>query len=137
MGVMVERVREALAGWSAVTVNLSRILYHPEAIVLGIEPGGALDGLREGVRVATEGALGEGLVRDSRPWTPHVTLAYGTAAQTAAPVIAALGRRLPGCEVTVRAVTLVEQRGPERDWDWHPLATVDAIDSPAPTPRDT
>nr|WP_237536097.1 2'-5' RNA ligase family protein [Streptomyces sp. SID3343] len=127
VGAMVERAREALKGWSAVTVNLGRVLYHPEAIVLAVEPDGGLDGLREGVQGATAEVLGKDFAQEGDLWSPHVTLAYSTAVQPAAPVIATLGRRLPGCEVTIRAVTLIDQRGPERDWDWHPLATVNAV----------
>lgn len=122
IAAMVERAREGLAEWPPVTVNLGRILYHPEAVMLGIEPPDALDALREVIRGATKVARDEGFA-DS-PWTPHMTLAYSVAAQSAEPVIAALGRRLPAREITIRAVTLVEQWGPERDWDWRPLVEV-------------
>ena len=38
---------------------------------------------------------------------------------SAAPVIAALGKTLPPCEVTIDTLSLVVQGGPEPAWDWH------------------
>jgi len=52
-----------------------------------------------------------------------MTLCYSTSRQPAEPIISALGHELPGCEVQIRAVSLVIQRGPERQWDWYPVAT--------------
>jgi hypothetical protein len=40
------------------------------------------------------------------------------------PLIAALGRSLPERKVQISTVSLVNQRGPERSWDWHPEATI-------------
>jgi 2'-5' RNA ligase len=52
-------------------------------------------------------------------WVPHMTLCYSTASQPADPIIASLGRELPNVDVLVDAVTLVNQRGAERSWDWN------------------
>jgi hypothetical protein len=54
-------------------------------------------------------------------WMPHVTVAYSTAVQSAGPIIAALGRELPECKITV---SLIAQQGAERQWDWHQVAEV-------------
>jgi hypothetical protein len=35
-----------------------------------------------------------------------------------APIAVALGRDVPRCDITVRAVSLVIQWGPERLWNW-------------------
>jgi hypothetical protein len=40
------------------------------------------------------------------------------------PIIAALGRSLPERKIQIRTVSLVNQRGPERSWDWRPEATI-------------
>jgi hypothetical protein len=49
--------------------------------------------------------------------------ALTTPRQPAEPIVSALGHELPGCEVQISAVSLVIQRGPERHWDWDPMAT--------------
>jgi hypothetical protein len=64
-------------------------------------------------------------------WMPHMTLCYSTSQQPAAPVIAALGRELPGCEVTLDKLSLVIQRGPELLWDWRSLGTADLLGGPS------
>jgi hypothetical protein len=46
-----------------------------------------------------------------------------TGKQPMAPIAVALGREIPGCDITVRAVSLVIQRGPERLWNWQPVGT--------------
>ncbi len=40
------------------------------------------------------------------------------------PIVAALGREVPGCDTTVDAVKLVIQWGPERRWNWEPIGYV-------------
>jgi 2'-5' RNA ligase len=46
-------------------------------------------------------------------WVPHVTLAYSTSAQPAAPIIATLGRKLPAHGISVDRVDLIVQEGAE------------------------
>src|ERR1017187_4846086 len=106
-----------------IVVTLGRILYHPEAIMLGVRPEVALNPIHDAVRAATRETIGMdgGVTGGSTLWTPHMTVCYSTAQQQAAPIIAALGDELPGSEVTVSAVSLVIQRGAERLWDWHPV----------------
>ena len=58
------------------------------------------------------------------PGPPHITVAYSTARQPAKPIIRALGGSLPERQVQLREVSLVNQRGLERDWDWNIEATV-------------
>jgi len=78
----------------------------------------------DAVRAATRLATGREGVVEHLPWTPHVTLAYSTSVQPAGPIIAALGRELPGCEATIDRVSLVSQVGPERLWNWRRVAEV-------------
>jgi hypothetical protein len=56
---------------------------------------------------------------DVSAWIPHLTLCYSTSEQPAAPIIAALGKTMPPCEVTIDTLSLVVQNGPEPLWDWH------------------
>ena len=53
-----------------------------------------------------------------------MTLCYSVSQQPAAPVIAALGKTLPGREVTIDKLSLVIQRGPALSWDWRPTGTI-------------
>jgi hypothetical protein len=53
-----------------------------------------------------------------------VTLCYSTSHQPAAPIIAALGKSLPPCEVTIDTLTLVIQHGPPLSWNWRPVGTI-------------
>ncbi|WP_184888302.1 2'-5' RNA ligase family protein [Actinomadura livida] len=106
-------------------VTLGPVLYHPEAIMLGVEPSDALDPALEAARYATKGVIGREGNTTSGPgtWVPHMTLCYSTAQQSASSLINALGHELPICEITVTKLTLVVQWGPERKWNWQPIGT--------------
>lgn len=111
-----------LAKIPPIKVTLDRLLYHPEAIALAVRPTEHLDQVREAVQTATLKVTGrEGHTEGPSRWTPHATLVYSEAEQPAEPLISALGRELPSCSITIEAITLVDQRGPERQWDWHPV----------------
>jgi|GEM_PF-1450606 len=122
---MAAAARSLLAGTAPITVTFGKILYHPEAIMLAAAPGDALAPVREAAQAATREVTGtDGQAAHAAPWTPHVTVCYSTSRQPAAPVIEALGRYLPPAEARISEVSLVIQRGPERLWDWQPVATV-------------
>ncbi|MER5647897.1 2'-5' RNA ligase family protein [Streptosporangium sp. NPDC002524] len=124
MDVMVREAAKLLARISPITVTLGRVLYHPEAIVLEARPAERLLPMLEAVRAATYAATGQDGVLAHEPWTPHVTVAYSSANGPSAPIITALGRRLPDREVTIGGISLVVQDGPETSWDWRPVAEV-------------
>lgn len=115
---MAGRARQLLARVPPAACTVGQVLYHPEAVALGVSPAGALDAVAQAIRQAapSSAALSTGV------WIPHITLAYSTRDQPAGPIIAALGRELPACPVTIDRVHLVAQHGPERDWNWQPVA---------------
>jgi 2'-5' RNA ligase len=114
-----------LADLPAPTVTVGKIVYHPEAIMLAAQPAEALLPVLEAVREATQAVTGNpGRAGSKLPWTPHITIAYSTARQPADAIIAALGRSLSERKIQISAVSVVNQRGPERSWDWHPEATI-------------
>jgi 2'-5' RNA ligase len=121
---MTNHARRLLSRISPITITLSEILYHPEAIALKLEPDGALDSIRTAVRHAIRSAKDRDEPTEHRQWIPHVTLAYSTTVQQAGPIIAALGRNLPACEAGINSVSLIAQEGAERLWNWHRLARV-------------
>jgi 2'-5' RNA ligase len=123
---MLEVTSRSLAHVAPIRVTLGRVLYHPEAIMLGVQPDGALDPVFHATRTATQEILGQEGMTTSGPgaWVPHMTLCYSTAQQPARPLIDAVGLRVPDCCITINTVTLVTQWGPERDWRWEPFDKV-------------
>ena len=114
-----------LADVAPVAVTLGKILYHPEAIMLAARPADALLPVVEAARQATRDITGtEGRAGNKLPWTPHATICYSEARQPAQPIISALGLTLPERRIQVSTISLVHQHGPERRWDWTPVATV-------------
>jgi 2'-5' RNA ligase len=123
---VLDEAKRALIRAQPINIALGKILYHPEAIMLGVDPQRALDPILDGVRAGTRHATGEGgaINGSFSSWTPHITLAYSTTDQPAAPIIDTLGRGLPNCTVLIDAVSLVIQWGPERLWNWETLGTI-------------
>lgn len=123
---ILDEAKRSLAGVQPIQVTLGHVLYHPEAVMLGVHPQRALDPVLNGVRSGTRHAIGEeGAINGAfSSWTPHITIAYSTADRPAAPIIDALGRELPNCSILIDAVSLVIQWGPERLWNWETLETV-------------
>jgi hypothetical protein len=115
-----------LTGTGSIPVELNRILYHPEAIVLAADPAETLRPIHEAARKATQAVTGHsGATERSSPrWTPHVTLCYSTSTQPAGPIIAALGKQLPECRVLIDTLSLVIQLGAEWLWNWSPVGTI-------------
>jgi 2'-5' RNA ligase len=119
-----------LAGVAPIPVTLGRIIYHPEAIVLAVEPVGALTPVLDAVIAATRAAGCEGRP-GTDPWRPHITVAYSHATGPASPFIAALGDRLPEVVIDISSVSLVAQTQIGRSWQWRPVAEVSLAGSPA------
>jgi len=136
---MLSRAQKALSQVQPVSVALSRVLYHPEAIMLGFTPECVLDPIHEAVRQATLAVTGvAGGVTGPARWTPHVTIAYSTGRQPMAPIVAALGRKVAGSRIAVSGVSLVIQWGAERLWDWQVVGTATlgaSSDAGRPGPR--
>ena len=114
---MTELAQDLLADVTPITVGLGRVLYHPRAIMLAVEPRDALMPVLTACREATRQATGQAGRLHTDPWIPHVTLAYGNSVHPAQPAIEALGRELPGREVTITSVSLTTQ-APEQQWTW-------------------
>jgi 2'-5' RNA ligase len=127
--LMAAEAHRLLASTAPIPVSLGRVLYHPEAVALAVEPFGALGPVLDAVRTATRSAGGEGHT-DTDPWFPHISIAYSNRSGFAAPIIAALGRRLPEVEVTIRSVSLVAQTQVGRTWQWRSVAEVPLAGQP-------
>jgi 2'-5' RNA ligase len=123
INAMITQVGQQLAEISPVALTLGRVLYHPEAITLGVDPPDALDQVALVIQNATTCALAWPREATTGSWLPHITVAYGTQEQPAAPIISALGRDLPRCSITVDTIHLITQHGSERSWNWQTAAT--------------
>jgi 2'-5' RNA ligase len=130
---MLATARSCLAGTGPITIELGRVFYHPEAIVLMANPAEALQPIREAAQRATRAVTGHSGSngRSSPQWAPHVTLCYSTSVQPAQPIIAALGGSLPSCQISVDALSLVVQQGAEWLWNW---TLVGAVALPGSSP---
>jgi 2'-5' RNA ligase len=126
MDEMIARARLELASSAPAPITLGRVIYHPEGIVLAVSPADALIPIFDAARAATLEVTGNpGVTSTPGPsWVPHVTLCYSTSQQPAAPVIAALGKMLPTCEVTIDKLSLVVQQGPALSWNWRRVGAV-------------
>jgi 2'-5' RNA ligase len=124
IGLMVSEATQLLRDMAPITVTIGRVLYHSEAVMVAARPAGTLVPLLKSVQAATRSAIGRDGILPHEPWTPHVTIAYSSKVQPAAPIIAALGRELPERMVTIRGVSLVNQDGPEYLWNWEPIVYV-------------
>jgi 2'-5' RNA ligase len=120
---MVDTARNLLGDTPPVEVSLGRVYYHPEAVVLLVDPPGALDPVLSAVSISARDADCEART-DTDPWVPHISVAYSNGSFPAAPVIAALGSRLPETEIAISSVTLVAQTQVGRSWQWQPVADV-------------
>jgi 2'-5' RNA ligase len=121
--VMTATALSTLADVAPIEVTLGRVFYHPEAVVLAVEPLGALTPVLAAVQTATTEAGLAGHT-DTEPWLPHISLAYSNGPGPAGPIIAALGTRLPATQVTISSVSLVAQTQVGHSWQWRPVAEI-------------
>jgi 2'-5' RNA ligase len=120
---MVATAKQLLAPTEPIAVSLGRVFYHPEAITLLVEPASSLEPVLSAVQVAAREAGCDGHA-GTDPWRPHISIAYSNGSGPAAPVIEALGLRVPPTEITIRSVSLVAQAQVGHSWQWQPVAEV-------------
>lgn len=122
---MVSEAQRLLGDMAPIPVNIGKVFYHPEAIVLRVEPADALRPILNAAKSATLRSVGHaGTGGDIYPsWVPHMTISYSTADQPVEPILSALGRSVQERQVLIDSLTLVIQWGQERLWDWEPVGT--------------
>lgn len=130
---MLDQSSHSLAEVAPIKISLGRVLYHPEAIMLGVHPEKALHPVLNAARTATQTVLGRDgtTTSGSGSWIPHMTFCYSAANRSAKPLIDTVGHNVPECEVIIRSLTLVIQWGPEREWNWQPVGTA-YLGAPSP-----
>ena len=131
MYAMLKQARESVLHIPPAQVEIGRIIYHPEAIMLAVTPRRVLQPVLEAVQTATRTVTGtEGFVNGGTTmgWTPHITVCYSTARQPAEPVITALGKSIGTRDIIVDTFSLVVQWGSERLWDWELVGTISLME---------
>lgn len=123
---LLTRAQETVNGIQPVPVTTRQVLYHPEAIMLAIEPVDQLRSVARSVAKATQEVVGpqRGALEQIGSWVPHVTVAYSTAAQDPAPIVNAVGTSVRSRTALIERISLVNQWGPERDWDWEVVGEI-------------
>jgi 2'-5' RNA ligase len=119
--VMTEQARARLAPVAPIPILLRHVVYDPEAVVLVVEPFGVLDPVLAALRSAAV-AAGIQAEADEDVWLPHISIAYSNRTAPAAPVIDALGTRLPDTKVRISSASLVAQTQVGHSWQWRHLA---------------
>jgi 2'-5' RNA ligase len=125
MSVMVSEAQRLLRDVAPIPVTLGRVLYHPEAIMLGVQPIEALRPIFDAARSATRKIVGhEGTINEPfSSWTPHMTVSYSTTEQPVEPIFSTLGKSIRERQILIDSLTLVIQWEPEKIWDWEPVGT--------------
>ena len=121
IAAMAGAASQRLAGLPPIPVRFGFIYYDTEAVVLPVEPFGALDPVHEAL-IEAASAAGCPADNDTEPWLPHLSIAYSNGTAPAAPVIAALGRSVPTVEFSIKSASLVAQRQVGHTWQWRPVA---------------
>ena len=120
----IHEARDKVDGSRPIEVSTGRVLYHPEAIMLAVEPLKPLRALRDQIEAASSSAFPSSQVPSSETWIPHITVAYSTTAQPAAPIIEEVGVSVSKREFVIDEVSLVIQWGSERKWNWQTVGRV-------------
>jgi 2'-5' RNA ligase len=74
-------VQNALRNVRPIEVQVGRVLYHPEAVMLAVEPVEPLRRLRDVVLSATGLNIPDQEALETSAWVPHMTVGYSTAGQ--------------------------------------------------------
>jgi 2'-5' RNA ligase len=128
VGIMTAQAQSRLAGIAPIPIELRHLIYDQEAVVLAVEPFGALDPILAALKAASA-ASGYAGQTDSEPWLPHISIAYANRTASAVPIIEALGTRVPETEITIRSASLVAQTQVGRCWQWRVISEAHLLGS--------
>ena len=117
---LVAAVRARLADLDPVLIRFHRPVVRPEAIALPALPASEVNRLRDAIRAALAEVLGAANVPESSlGYQPHLSLAYSSGEQPAAPVIAALDTvSAQPVELEVTEASLIVQHRDDKMYEW-------------------
>ncbi|HZB33332.1 MAG TPA: 2'-5' RNA ligase family protein [Streptosporangiaceae bacterium] len=122
---MISAAAERLANIDPVQVEVGKVWFHPEAVMLTARPARVLDPVRLAIRDAVAATVSRHQLADQPDWTPHISVAYSNATGLAAPIITALGNPPRPRPMTVSQVHLVTQERAGHLYRWDGLAPVE------------
>ncbi|MFC6884126.1 MULTISPECIES: 2'-5' RNA ligase family protein [Actinomadura] len=121
---MLTETAARFASLSPVEVELGKLWFHSEAVMLGIRPPDRLTPVREAIRDAVATTVRAHQLAYEPHWTPHVSVAYSHGDGPAAPIIEALALRPEPQPLRVAEVHLVEQVREGRLYRWERRAAI-------------
>ncbi|MFD9947843.1 2'-5' RNA ligase family protein [Nonomuraea sp. NPDC059023] len=124
LAAMLTLAAENLQEIEPITVKLGEVLFHPEAVMLGIRPPRALHPVREAIRDAIAETVEHHQLDDSPGWTPHISVAYSNSERPTAPIVDALAIRPEPQSMTVRHAHLVLQQRDGHLYRWNVISSV-------------
>jgi 2'-5' RNA ligase len=120
---LTDRARAAVAGLGPIPVRFDRVRVYSEALVLEPRPAEPIAVLRQTLRDVIAEVIGTAPGRAG--FTPHVSIAYVNTDQPADAAIAAVeGVHPEPAEVTIDAVSLIEQHRDNTMYEWRTITTV-------------
>jgi 2'-5' RNA ligase len=121
---IVAAVRTELAALRPPVVTFHEPVVRPEAIALPPAPVEQVQQLRAAIRTGMAAVRGDAVPESPSGFQPHVSIAYVSEDQPAAPVIRALGQA-PAVEpvtTTLTTVSLIEMHRDRRMYEWQTVA---------------
>ncbi|MQY04098.1 2'-5' RNA ligase family protein [Actinomadura macrotermitis] len=119
---MTDAVVERMAKLEPIEVELGKLWFHSEAVMLGVRPARALDPIRKGIREAIAQTVAAHQPADEPDWTPHISVAYSNGTGPAAPIVRALNPPPPPSSLRVARVHLVAQQREGHLYRWEVLS---------------
>ena len=122
---MTETAADLLASMPTAAVTLGQVLYHPEAIMLGVTPVKALTAIYDAARSGTHRVTGE-QAPDGRParWRRTSRSATARLAGPPSPSLTRWARIFPDATSTCVRSASSSSMAPERAWDWSIVSTI-------------
>jgi 2'-5' RNA ligase len=121
---MVARTADRFASLAPVEVEIGKVWFHSEAVMLGIRPPLALHPVRAAIRASVAESVRVHQLADEPDWTPHISVAYSNSEGPAAPIIESLAAKPETRALRVGEVHLVEQIRADRSYRWDRRTTV-------------
>ncbi|MFK4083348.1 2'-5' RNA ligase family protein [Kribbella sp. NPDC020789] len=118
--------RARLGEVEPVRARFQRPVVRPEAVILPPEPVEPIQQIRYVVRAAIADVFGaDGVPEAAEGYLPHISVAYVSTPQSAAPTLEAISRVTPDpVDLTVRAVSLIEMHRDNRMYEWQTIEAV-------------
>ncbi|WP_306192025.1 2'-5' RNA ligase family protein [Streptomyces sp. MK5] len=121
---IVDAARPRLAAIPAFEARIGPAVVDPEAILLPVQPDDAVRAVRDAIREAIEGVLGD-VPEKADGFRPHVSVAYSAGDGPADSIAKALaGVRVAPAQARISNADLIVIHRDNEMYEWEPFATV-------------